>query len=215
MKRKLEQDKENIKSNMCKNEQETNGTLKEKLKSLAPNLCDKQLRLIESQIKASNRNKQGFRLDKDIISMSISMYGRNPGVYRDIIQNGWLQLPSESLVSLYKNSVKQGPGILPDTMTWMEDEAKRQNVKNDGYYGGIIVDEMAIQDDLQIVNTKSGTQIFGLSDTETDVKCMNMLIKVRRIWLTMCSNMFSMVYQVSVGPLLICQTDRLTLLKFL
>ena len=175
MKRKLEQDKENIKTNMCKNEQETNETLKEKLKSLAPNVCDKQLLLIESQIKASNRNKQGIRWDKDIISMSISMYNRNPGVYRDIIQNGWLQLPSESLVSLYKNSVKQGPGILPDMMTWMEDEAKRQNVKKEGYYGGIILDEMAIQDDLQIVNTKSGTQIFGLSDIETDVKRMKML----------------------------------------
>jgi len=48
-------------------------------------------------------------------------------------------------------------------------------VKKEGYYGGIILDEMAIQDDLQIVNTKSGTQIFGLSDTETDVKRMKML----------------------------------------
>jgi len=109
MKRKLEQDKENIKTNMCKNEQETNETLKEKLKSLAPNLCDKQLLLIESQIKASNRNKQGIRWDKDIISMSISKYNRNPGVYRDIIQNGWLVSIRITCITLQK---------LSKTRTW-------------------------------------------------------------------------------------------------
>lgn len=89
-----------------------------------------------------------MRWDKEIVSMAISIYNRNPGVYRDIIHQKWLQLPSESLVYLYKNSVRQGPGILPDIMTWMKNEAIRQNIPTSGYYGGIILDEMSIQKDL-------------------------------------------------------------------
>lgn len=91
------------------------------------------------------------------------------------MQQKWLQLPSESLVSLYKNAVRQGPGILPDMMTWMKNEAKRQNVPAEGYFGGVILDEMALQEDLQIVNTANGTQMVGLSDSGEDVKYMKML----------------------------------------
>lgn len=113
--------------------------------------------------------------DKEIVSMAISIYNRNPGVYREIIHQKWLQLPSESLVYLYKNSVRQGPGILPDMMTWMKNEAIRQNIPTSGYYGGIILDEMSIQEDLQIVNTKQGSQIHGLADSDETVKYMKML----------------------------------------
>lgn len=71
-----------------------------------------------------------MRWEKEIISMAISIYNRNTGVKRKITHQKWLQLPSESLVCLYKNSVRQGPGILPDMtdMTWMKNEAIRQNI---------------------------------------------------------------------------------------
>ena len=146
------------------------------LKSLAPNLTDNQVTLIESQIKASNLEcKNGMRWDKDIISISISIYNRNPGVYRNMVQNGWLQLPSESLLSLYKNAVRQGPGIIPDMMQWMQKEASRQKLPKQGYFGGIILDEMSIQEDLQIVNYKDGTKLYGIADSDPDVKRMKTL----------------------------------------
>jgi hypothetical protein len=45
--------------------------------------------------------------------MALTLYNRNPSAYKDITKNGWLNLPSESLIYLYKNAVKQKPGIIP------------------------------------------------------------------------------------------------------
>lgn len=71
-KRKLEQVKENINPDLHTNE--TKDETYCKLKMLAPNLSEKQVKLIESQIKASNTSKKGMRWDKEIISMAISIY---------------------------------------------------------------------------------------------------------------------------------------------
>ncbi|CAG2213956.1 unnamed protein product [Mytilus edulis] len=120
-------------------------------------------------------SKKGMRWDKDVICMALSLYNRNPSAYRDIVQNDWLQLPSESLIKLYKNAVHQCPGIVPDMMLWMCNEAKRQNLVTEDYFGGLILDEMAIQENLQIVNTKSSTKLYGLSDSGLDVQQMQAL----------------------------------------
>lgn len=56
-------------------------------------------------------------------------------------------------------------------MTWMKNEAIRQNIPTSGYYGGIILDEMSNQEDFQIVNTKQGS----LADSGENVKYMKML----------------------------------------
>ena len=47
-----------------------------------------------------------------------------------------------NLVSLYKNAVRQGPGILPDMMTWMKNEARRQSVPAEDYFGGFILEDV-------------------------------------------------------------------------
>lgn len=75
-KQKLEQAKENINPDLHTNE--TQDKTYCKLKMLAPNLSEKKMKLIESQIKASNESKKGMRWDKEIISMTISVYNRNP-----------------------------------------------------------------------------------------------------------------------------------------
>ena len=147
----------------------------EKLKILVPNLEKNQLTLIESQITASCVNKKGMRWDKDIICMALSLYNRNPAAYRDLTVNNWLHLPSESLLGRYKNAIIQKPGIINDMMYWMHSEAKAQNLTIDGYYGGLILDEMAIQEDLQIVRMKNESKLVGLSESGVDVKHMNVL----------------------------------------
>jgi hypothetical protein len=123
---------------------------------LAANFSENQLNPLKSQIKASNTCTKGMLWYKNVISMVVSIYNRNPGVYREIVQQDGLHF-SESLACLAKNSGKQGPGILPGMMAWMRNEAQLQNVPNSRYYGGIVLDRMAIQEDLQIVNTKSGS----------------------------------------------------------
>ncbi|CAG2217058.1 unnamed protein product [Mytilus edulis] len=120
-KKQQSEDKENSTVKLSKEE------ILVQLKSIAPNLHDNQLTLIQSQIVASNmKSKKEMRWDKDVICMALSLFNRNPAAYRDITQNSWLNLPSEQLIKLYKNAVQQKPGIVPDMMLWMSNEAKRQ-----------------------------------------------------------------------------------------
>lgn len=144
------------------------------LRKIAPNMTDNQITLIAAQIESSQcKNSKGMRWPKEVICMALTLYNRNPSAYRDITKNGWLNLPSESLLYLYKSVIKQKPGIIPDMMAWMRKEALRQNIQKCGFYGGIILDEMAIQEDLQIVNQGKQTYLHGLVDCEPDVMLMH------------------------------------------
>ncbi|KAL3881823.1 hypothetical protein ACJMK2_028215 [Sinanodonta woodiana] len=123
---------------------------------------------------ASNlQNSKGMRWPREVISMAITLYNRNPSAYRDVTKNGWLHLPSEQLLSLYKNAVCQGPGIIPQMMEWMLNEAQRQNLTQIGYFGGLILDEMSIQEDIQIVHYKSSSSLVGLTDSGPEIKTMH------------------------------------------
>ncbi|CAC5418765.1 unnamed protein product [Mytilus coruscus] len=94
------------------------------------------------RISSNTKSKTSVRWDKDIICMAY------------MTLNKWLHLPSEKMLKIYKNAVHQGPGIIPEMMLWMLNEGKRQIKLDEGYYGGLILDELAIQEDLQLVNTK-------------------------------------------------------------
>ncbi|KAL3857661.1 hypothetical protein ACJMK2_012305 [Sinanodonta woodiana] len=123
---------------------------------------------------ASNlQNSKGMRWPREVISIAITLYNRNPSAYSSVTKNGWLHLPSEQLLSLYKNSVCQGPGIIPQMMEWMLNEAQRQNLTQEGYFGGLILDEMSVQEDIQIVHYKSGCSLVGLTDSGPEIKMMH------------------------------------------
>jgi hypothetical protein len=74
------------------------------------------------------------------------------------------------LINIYKNAVQQRPGIVYNTMVWMNREANRQKTPVEGYYVGIILDEMPILKDLQIAHTKSKPTLFGLPENGEDIK---------------------------------------------
>ncbi|CAC5398512.1 unnamed protein product [Mytilus coruscus] len=135
-------------------------------------VCVKEICLTDTKSKTINILK-GVRWPKEIICMALTIYNRNPSAYKDITTNGWLNLPSESLLYLYKNAVKQKPGIIPTMMAWMKNEAVRLRVETEGYYGGVLLDDMSIQEDLQIVNHGNGTSLFGLVDCEPEVMLMH------------------------------------------
>jgi hypothetical protein len=63
---------------------------------------------------------------------------------------GFMLLPSTQLLCLYKNILEQGPGFHKLVLKWMVDSAKQKELPSHGYAGGIIFDEMAIQEDIQI-----------------------------------------------------------------
>ena len=69
-----------------------------------------------------------------------------------ISSSGALTLPSTRLLQYYKNSVDQAPGINPRQLEWMEKEAETKKVNAFGKRGGLVLDEMSIQDDIQVKN---------------------------------------------------------------
>jgi hypothetical protein len=60
-------------------------------------------------------------------------------------------------------------------MEWMRSEATRLQVLKEGLYGGIILDELSIQEDLQIINQGKESTLSGLIDCKPEVMLMHNL----------------------------------------
>ena len=123
----------------------------EKVKELMPSASDAMLSLIMSQIQNSNKeNAKQNRWDRQIMNECLNWYTRSPLSYIQIRQSGLLLLPSPSMLLLYKNSIKHTPGLSTETFRWMDLEAIRMNIPESGRIGGILLDEMSIQQKLEI-----------------------------------------------------------------
>ncbi|KAK3109107.1 hypothetical protein FSP39_023224 [Pinctada imbricata] len=120
--------------------------------------------LIQSQVQNCISEKHQRRWDPTILSVCLSIYCRSPRAYEDLRNSNILVLPSRSTLAEYKNSIKQQPGINTDNLTWMKNEATRQNVSDFGRRGGLIIDEMTIQDDLQVQRKGDGWDVMGYED---------------------------------------------------
>lgn len=118
---------------------------------------------IEMQLQNSKHglDKRQRKWDPEFISFCLGIYVRSPKVYSDLRNSPMLILPSESLLRMYKNCIKQKPGINEENLTWMKKEAERQNVSDFGRRGGFVIDEMSIQDDLQVVRKGDAWSIVG------------------------------------------------------
>lgn len=64
-------------------------------------------------------------------------------------------LPSKRLMQYYKNAVKQLVDISANNLQWMKMECSRQYFPDFGKDSGLIIDEMAIQEDLVNRNRES------------------------------------------------------------
>ena len=104
------------------------------------------------------------RWDPQFISVCLGLYVRSPKGYTDLRDSGMITLPSERLLRMYKNCIKQKPGINKENIGWMKKEADRQKVSTFGRRGGICIDEMTIRDDLQIVKEGDAWNIVGAVD---------------------------------------------------
>lgn len=110
---------------------------------------------------SSGLDKRRRRWDPEFISLCISLYVRSPKAYEDLRNSQMLVLPTERLLRMYKNCIKQKPGINTENIQWMNKEALKQDLSKFGKRGGIIIDEMSIQDDLQIVRKGDAWSIVG------------------------------------------------------
>lgn len=133
------------------------------LDQLFPGANQQMLNIIKQQshICKSNKDPRSRRWDKDILQVSLTLWNRSPQAYTTLRNSGILFLPSEALLQRYKNCVKQSPGINHEMLQWLYQESTRLNTEKEG---GLILDEMAVQEDLQLCFENGKVLIDGFVD---------------------------------------------------
>lgn len=134
------------------------------LNTIAPELSSNQKLLIESQLKNSKGSPYARRWSEEMITMCLTLWARSPQAYADLKKSGFLVLPSSRLLSMYKNAIQQSAGINPDIFKWMRKTAEEKLKNKSDWYGGLVLDEMAIQEDLQISKRGGENRLVGLVD---------------------------------------------------
>lgn len=79
--------------------------------------------------------------------MCLGLYIKSPSAYEQLRNAQVLVLPSKRLLQYYKNSLKQEVGFSQENLKWMAVESVRQKISEFGKHGGLVIDEMSIQDD--------------------------------------------------------------------
>ena len=143
------------------------------LDSIIPDCPPKVLAFLKSQQKALKTSKHGRRWDKDIVRMCLSLWCRSPRGYKDLRESGFMVLPSQRLLQIHKNKVHQKPGVNKDLMHWMRTDAECKNLPPEGYEGGLILDEMSIQPDLQFYCKDGRHHLIGFTDLGEESYLMN------------------------------------------
>lgn len=125
--------------------------------------------LLKSQLQNCNKELEIHqrRWDPKVISLCLTLYIRSPQAYEDLKKSNFLQLPSKRLLQYYKYSVKQIPSFNEANLTWMKKDMEKKNISEFGCHGGIVIDEMTIQDDLIITKTGDTLKLVGYVDMDT------------------------------------------------
>lgn len=108
--------------------------------------------------------------------MCLTLCCRSPRGYVDLRDNGFVQLPSERLLHIYTNKVNQKPGINKELLHWMKNEALSRNLPPEGYEGGVLLDEMSIQSDLQFYSKDGVTYMTDLKELNDEADVMDCLL---------------------------------------
>lgn len=139
-------------------------TLKDDIKKLFPNAPQEMIELLLSQAVNVARDPKGRRWPQSIISLCLQWFCRSPQSYEAVRASKFLILPSRSVLIRYKTQVTHNVGFDDEVLLWMHEEAKRQNIPENGYVGGLIIDEMSIQADIQICKSGDVVELAGLMD---------------------------------------------------
>ena len=148
------------------------------LDAVFPNAPSSFKVLLESQKMAHDGNdSRGIRWNRQLIQWCLTLYTRSPGTYQELSSNGFLRLLSGRLLSMYKNAIPQDTGLNASTILWMYNEAERIGLPAAGREGGIIIDEMAIQPDIQMVKCGSGFKLYGFATLGEEADIQKNLLK--------------------------------------
>jgi len=127
--------------------------------------------MILQQSKNITRKPNGHRWSKEFIGTCLQIFNKSSNAYDTLINSKILLLPSESTLIIYRNKIKQEPGINSENIEWMFNEANKQQLNEESRQGGIVFDEMAIPCDLQIDKKGDVVELCGLVEKgeESDV----------------------------------------------
>jgi hypothetical protein len=122
--------------------------------------------LLESQLKNNKKDLDARqrRWDPKVISICLGILLRSPQAYQTLKQSQLLTLPSRRTLQYYKNVVKQKPGFVSENLQWMKQQAILSKIPEFGFHGGLLIDEMTIQDDLIITKDGDSWNVVGLLD---------------------------------------------------
>lgn len=134
------------------------------LRTIFPECSLKMQTFLMNQKMALERNPNGRRWSKEIVRLCLTLYCRSPRRCSELRNSIFLILPSYNLLRKYKNSVHQEAGIKKDMLEWMANEAKLKNIPPAGYEGGLIIDEMSIQPDLQFRKQNNDIKLIGFTE---------------------------------------------------
>ena len=105
------------------------------------------------------------RWPKPVIRVCLNLFARSRQSYRDLQDSGILILPSGRQLQRYKNAVPQSAGLDREMFRWMFHSAEKVKVTKAGRYGGLMHDEMKIQEDLVLRKTGDVWKLVGWVDT--------------------------------------------------
>lgn len=116
------------------------------------------------QQKALSHKPKGRRWSKSIIRICLTLWCRSQKCCKELRDSGILLLPSQRTLQIYKNKINQKPGINNELIHWMKNEALSRNLPPDGYEGGLILDEMSIQSDLEFCSRDGNVYLWGFKE---------------------------------------------------
>lgn len=125
-------------------------------------LPDKQRSFIENQVENATRHPQGRRYLPQATELAMSIFTRNPRALENVNKSGLMTLPSNQHLSRIKNTIKQSPGINEGVLEWMRLIALEEKRPDCDYSGGLLLDEMKVQEDIELKKSKNGTLLTGM-----------------------------------------------------
>ncbi len=144
--------------------------MKVMLQTMAPTLDNESLSIIHSMLTRSNSNPKEHRWGSSTIRLALNIWTASPKAYQDISDK--LPLPSVRLLQYYKNFIHQKPGFVPEMLQWMHHTAEQKKLPQSARRGGLIFDEMSIQQDLQLDKTGGDETLIGT--VELSPECCHM-----------------------------------------
>ena len=139
-------------------------TTKDEILKMFPGATEEMLEMLLNQSQNSIRDPKGRRWTPGLLSVCLKWYCRSPQSYEAFRDTKFLILPSKSTLVQYKARIRQRVGFDDDIFLWMFEEARRKNIPVEGYNGGLIIDEMSIQSDIQICKNGDLIELTGFVD---------------------------------------------------